>query len=55
MPREEAKRLNLNAMVAENDSAHTTAAANEMPLYRFYVPSTGTRSILATSPLKVPK
>jgi 3,4-dihydroxy 2-butanone 4-phosphate synthase / GTP cyclohydrolase II len=25
MPREEAKRLNLNAMVAENDSAHTTA------------------------------
>jgi 3,4-dihydroxy 2-butanone 4-phosphate synthase/GTP cyclohydrolase II len=26
MPREEAKRLNLNAMVAENDSAHTTAS-----------------------------
>ena len=25
MPREEAQRLNLNAMVAENDSAHTTA------------------------------
>jgi 3,4-dihydroxy 2-butanone 4-phosphate synthase/GTP cyclohydrolase II len=25
MPREEARRLNLNAMVAENDSAHTTA------------------------------
>ena len=25
MPREEAKRLNLGAMVAENDSAHTTA------------------------------
>lgn len=25
MPRSEAKRLNLNAMVAENDSAHTTA------------------------------
>jgi 3,4-dihydroxy 2-butanone 4-phosphate synthase/GTP cyclohydrolase II len=25
MPREEAKRLNLNAMVADNDSAHTTA------------------------------
>ncbi|MGF0537022.1 3,4-dihydroxy-2-butanone-4-phosphate synthase [Agrobacterium sp. ES01] len=25
MPKEEAKRLNLNAMVAENDSAHTTA------------------------------
>ncbi|MBC7285133.1 3,4-dihydroxy-2-butanone-4-phosphate synthase [Hoeflea sp.] len=25
MPREEAKRLNLTAMVAENDSAHTTA------------------------------
>ena len=25
MPRDEAKRLNLNAMVAENDSAHTTA------------------------------
>ncbi len=25
MPREEAKRLNLQAMVAENDSAHTTA------------------------------
>ena len=25
MPREEAKRLNLSAMVAENDSAHTTA------------------------------
>jgi 3,4-dihydroxy 2-butanone 4-phosphate synthase/GTP cyclohydrolase II len=25
MPKEEARRLNLNAMVAENDSAHTTA------------------------------
>ncbi|MCP8895033.1 3,4-dihydroxy-2-butanone-4-phosphate synthase [Shinella daejeonensis] len=25
MPRDEARRLNLNAMVAENDSAHTTA------------------------------
>lgn len=25
MPKEEAKRLNLNAMVADNDSAHTTA------------------------------
>src|ERR1044072_836284 len=25
LPKEEAKRLNLNAMVAENDSAHTTA------------------------------
>ena len=31
MPREEAKRLNLNAMVAENDSAHTTAFTVSTP------------------------
>ena len=31
MPREEAKRLNLNAMVADNDSAHTTAFTVSRP------------------------